>query len=179
MTFAAGDILLASELNSMLTRLDSITDSSGNLVVTGIGQDRIFIKTANETVNNSTVLQDDNHMVASVVTNATYEWYLRPIFISQATPDVKIQLTAPAGATAVYGGQYEDTAIVFGSAGNFTLASTLNIGGSGGDLNALFGGTLITGATAGNFTVQWAQVTANVSNTIFYLGSYLRIRRTA
>lgn len=179
MTFAAGDILLASELNSMLTRLDSITDSSGNLVVTGIGQDRIFIKAANETVNNSSAFQDDNHIVISVVASATYEWLLRPFYISQTTPDIKIQWTVPASATMVWGGTYADATGAFGTVGNLSAAGTVTICGSASDLSANFGGTITTGATAGNFTLQWAQAVANATNSIFYAGTYCRIRRTA
>ncbi len=179
MTFAAGDILLASELNSMLTRLDSITDSSGNLVVTGIGQDRIFIKSANETVNNSAAMQNDDHIVASVVANATYEWQFRPEYLSQLTPDLKFQWTVPASATMVWGGVYADTAGGMVTPGNLTAASVVAICGAAADFTGWFTGTLVTAATAGNCTLQWAQNTANATNTIMYLGTYFRIRRTA
>ncbi len=156
-TFFAGQRLLAADLQRIMP-----------LVV---------YKTANETVNNSAGYQDDNHLALTLEANATYECWLHGIYSSGTTPDLKYQFSKPSGATlADWSVLAYNTAsaLAFGvaPAGDFTpggLTGTTTFDSWG----------LVTTTNAGTLRVQWAQNTANASDTIMRAGSYLRALRIA
>ncbi len=55
-------------------------------------------KTANQTVNNSAVLQNDNELLFTIGANETWVFNIDFSAISQTTPDIKFAMTAPGGA---------------------------------------------------------------------------------
>lgn len=142
----------------------------------GVGAVIVATKTADETVNNSATLQDDDHLSVSVQADAVYLVELEGVYNSGATPGFKTQLAAPAGSTA-------GSAIGAGGTGSgfggVTLTTALNWGGAGAERWFRFTGKLTTAGTAGSLKLQWAQTAANASNTILDAGSSLRITRTA
>ena len=56
-------------------------------------------KTSDETVNNSTTLQNDDQLALAVEANATYWLSMRLIMSSGTTPDFKMLFTFPSGLT--------------------------------------------------------------------------------
>jgi hypothetical protein len=138
-------------------------------------------KLADETVNNSNVFQDDDHLFFDVSANRTWliDYYL---IVSSAsfTPGFKWKLTAPAGASG-YTGTDLVTAINTGSAwasggGTSNPASTLS-GASFTTINGIIAvrmtALVIIGATGGAITLQWAQNTATAEDTKLLMNSCL------
>jgi hypothetical protein len=133
-------------------------------------------KVLDETVNNSSTLQDDNELFVALTANNTYVFSLTLSYISGTTPDFKFKFNIPAGASMAYGVMGLDTAGGFTTAGNLNSGNTPSIGGSAGDAMAICKGTVIVSSTAGNLSLQWAQNVANVSDTIVRAGSILEAR---
>lgn len=157
MTFLAGEILTASALNSSLPR--------------------IVRKTSDETVNNSATFQDDNELFLSVEASTSYRVHLQLVYQSNATPDFKYQFTAPSGATFpvwTFLGKGGGVLVhdIAGSSGGV-------VGLDGNAANTAFEawGILVVSSTAGTLRVQWAQNTANASDTIVRAGSFLELVR--
>lgn len=156
-TVAAGEIILADHHNNLVPL--------------------IARKTADETVNNSATMQDDNDMVLAVAANATYQiegaWY----YNTGTTPDIKMQFTFPAGLTMFY--VVEGVAVSTSVLGQFkSIQTTVSIlEGVAGDRIATIEGLVIVSSTAGNLRVQWAQNTANASDTKMLAGSYIKLMR--
>lgn len=133
-------------------------------------------KTANETVTNSNVLQNDNELLAAVDANSTYKMDLR-IFTNGPVGAVNTNFgwTAPALATMQWGDLFGDAAT--------TIAGTQNrdvIGTGASDLRLFEAvGTLITGANAGTLQLQWAQGTADPTASTVFAGSVLTLIKIA
>lgn len=137
----------------------------------------VFVrKSADETVNNSATLQDDDALGKLLTVSSTYEFELLILYNSGATPDLKFGFTGPAGSSANWAAISNSTPVVSVPK---VLADTLTVDGTGADATVLVKGIFVMGATAGGLQLQWAQATANASNTIVRAGSYLRIRKVA
>lgn len=135
-------------------------------------------KTADEIVNNSAVMQNDNHLFGTVSANAQYRVSLRLRVTTGVTPDFKFQFTLPAAAS----GFYTVLGIGAGAAAlalfddSMVLPQTIE-GGSASQV--LAEGLIVVGANAGVVQLQWAQNVANVSDTTVFTESYLELRRVA
>lgn len=146
----------------------------------------IVVKSGNEAVNNSTALQDDNHLLFPVAANETVIFQLNVKFVEDGATDadIKIAFTGPAG---VADGQLvpingikvnEADSIVLQGAINIGGASAIAFGASTASRYAHCMGFIQNGATAGNCTIQWAQNTAQTHDTIVQAGSSIMIWRT-
>jgi len=132
-------------------------------------------------VNNSTVLVTISGLVIPVEINTGYIFELYTPYSSNATADIKIAWALPTGSVADFGIDYWDTTSPT-PAKQFGQSSTIpttgqQCGGFAADLYCRFFGSFLTGSTAGSFTPQFAQVTANVSNTVIRRGAYLRLEK--
>lgn len=119
-------------------------------------------KTADETVNNSTILQNDDELLFAVAANEVWEFTIIIFQISSAAADFKANLTGPAGSTIAVQGTGENTAQA-----TFISLSTSEswVGRVTSVIAPIIRGVIINGATAGNLQLQWAQSAAEVSNT--------------
>lgn len=161
---SAGARLYASTLSSLITELRPLS----------------VLKTADETVNNSTTMQNDDQLLISVEANITYDFFLRLIVNTNATADFKMQFTGPAGATMstqAYTGSNPDTAAsaLQGPTNNLTTVAAFS--GVAADQVLIIQGFLAVSATAGTLQLQWAQNTLNVSNTSVKANSYMWLQR--
>lgn len=135
-------------------------------------------KTVTETVNNSVVLQNDDHLFGAVVANAVYFVELDLVFNSGTTPGFKFTFTLPAGAAGNLLGFVHNTGnAIFTFSGVPTL--TFSLAGLGADAYLHMSGYITTAATPGTVQLQWAQFTANASNTTVLLGSKLLLTRVS
>ena len=135
----------------------------------------VKVKTADETVNTSATLQNDDHLVATVVASTNYRFRLMLILDVETASDFKMALTMPAGATL--------TAIVYSLIADANGVSTLSNAWDGTSLAILnvsttpgalvAEGLLSISTTAGSVQVQWAQNTSVAEDTIVKKGSYL------
>lgn len=130
----------------------------------------IAYKTADETVNNSDTLQDDDELTFEVEANATYSFQFVLFFNSGTTPDYKFGWTYPTGTTLKWGD-------FFGGTGIETTVS--NINGTGSNAVMLTVGTIFVGSTEGSMTIQWAQRVANASDTKTLAGTSIIATRVA
>lgn len=132
-----------------------------------------FRKTTDETVNNSDTLQDDDDWAFSVAANTKYRVDIYALIDSGTTPDWKVQWSLPAGATADFvisqpgGGST--------SANPVTESAAADVAGlgAGTPVFARIHGILIIAGTAGTAVPQWAQNTANASDTKLLAGSVM------
>lgn len=164
---------------------------SGNLSVTGIGQVQYIAKTADETINASTTLQNDDHLVLPVVANAVYTFAL-DLYMTESTDfvgDFKMSFTCPASATFdMHGEGAHVTDLTTGTSSNgewigklatASAAATLGFGVGTGLTGVRVYGRLVMSSTAGNFQLQWAQNASDASGTTLKAGSYMTLTRVA
>lgn len=148
-------------------------------------QQTSVIKSADETVTSSTTFQNDDHLLVSVLANSQYfvEFFL--IYDAIQAADIKIQWTAPAGATFdwTHGGLGTSATATSGSVSrNYrTISDIGTIGGpaAGAGTNAVIPGEgrLVTSGTAGTFRLQWAQNTSSATGAIVRANSVLIVQR--
>lgn len=122
-------------------------------------------KAANETVNNSTTLQNDDDILFSIGANEV--WIFHMIFRGalKAASDLKMDWSLPSGASKAW--QYTAWRSGVGWAdgeqgtGQFAVLVSVN-----DNYIIRASGKLTNGATAGTAQFQWAQNTAAVEDTI-------------
>lgn len=147
------------------------------------------IKSADESVTNSTTMQDDNHLVLPLLANNEYWLECFIIYGANATADIRIDFTIPAGTTHdfTHGGIRlgHNTADGFDniSRSRFQEISTQGtVGGFHATANTDLGvipleGKIVVGGTAGNIQFQWAQNTANATATVVKANSLMVLQR--
>lgn len=126
-------------------------------------------KTADETVNNSTTLQDDDDLKVHIKANESIAFTLFLIHTAGATDDVKLNFTIPSGATIAF--QNEDVPNSTLSSGDLVVPGLDNTG------QATINGFLDNGATAGDMQLQWAQNSLVAADTKVLKNSLLKIYR--
>jgi hypothetical protein len=141
------------------------------------------VKSADETVNNSATLQNDNDLFFSIGANEIWvvETYLR--ITMGAASDYKQTWTVPAGAVMV---GFPDDLNNLGSAtaGAGTaevslLTTRTKTIAANSNVLIIERGLLINGGTAGTVQYQWAQNAATVENTSVLRGSHITAYRLA
>ncbi|MEV4286440.1 hypothetical protein AB0K40_13140 [Nonomuraea bangladeshensis] len=152
---------------------------------------QIFIrKTADESVTNSNVIQDDNHLFTDVVANTDYWVTSFIIYEGAANTDPNgggelwMSWQAPSGSTFDWVsdsfGTNAASAVEIVSRTHQQLASTPAAGtvGLGTNLTAMCKGVLSVGPNPGVFRFRWAQFTPNASvSTRVKANSCLILRR--
>lgn len=153
--------------------------SNSHTLPTGAEMPVIVRKSSDEVVNNSNVLQNDDELVLAIAANKT--WYFRFVlnFLSGTTPNIKFAITVPTGATLRAQMRYwHETQVAYAVAYLLTSGSSAQATGRGvtdGSSNCyvVIEGTVANGANAGNIQLQWAQSTADASNTTVKANSLL------
>lgn len=153
-------------------------DSPGHLMFTDQGERswvvsavRTAVKSADETVNNSSVLQDDDDLTVVVDANSYYEFVIKIVYASTYSADTKITVVGPTGSQIYFHGSTNTTAVVGGS--SYLMSGS----GAGVKRLAIIHGVIYTGATAGSADLRWAQNIAEVSDAIVYRGSSMVVTR--
>ena len=177
-------------VDGALTASSNLT-VTGNLTVSGIGQTQYIAKTADETINSSTTLQNDDHLVLPVVANAVYTFAL-DLYMTEATDfvgDFKMSFTCPTGATFdMHGEGAHVTDLSGGTSSNgewigklatASAGATLSFGVGTGLTGVRVYGRLVMSSTAGNFQMQWAQNASDASGTTLKAGSFMTMTRVA
>jgi hypothetical protein len=130
------------------------------------GLPTIVRKTADETVNNSTTLQNDDELLFAVAANEVWQVDIIVRCISGGTPDIKFAVTVPSGGSLLLGAWGCDTignkAVL---AANLIADYSFAAGPKGATLLVVMRAIVINGATAGNVQLQWAQNTKEASDT--------------
>lgn len=139
-------------------------------------------KAADQTVNNSTTLVNDDTLKFTMAANTSYEFRLYFMFNTAAAADFKWRHTGPASPTRLSIARHgivmagsSFSAIATDSA--YSSIDITMLSASAADPGAIWAqGIIQNGANAGDFQVQWAQNTADASNTQVYKGSWIEYR---
>jgi len=143
-------------------------------------QTSIVYKSSNQTVNNSSTLQNDNDLFIAISASTVYNLEL-VIFGQQKVANASMicSFTAPSGVTLNCSNHYSDVDGTFYNANTTTLALVSSWSGVNDNQLHVCTGILIVGSTAGTLQLQWAQSTARSGNTIFLKGSYLKLTKVS
>ena len=147
-----------------------------------------------QTVNNTATLTTLTDFTYALVANATYVAEFVLIYLSGTTPDVKFKwdISSVSGCTIEWGqtGASAINAAAPSGGGAITTyhsmhdpTQTMALAGQGtGAANKVVVpvfATIHNSSTAGSLNLQWAQNTANASDTKLLVGSYMKITRNA
>lgn len=131
-------------------------------------------KSADETVNNSTTLQNDDDLVFALAANEVWMVQLLLLIDSSTVADIRFGWAYPSGCTIKWSG----TDYYWGT----TNTSAIPIQTNAVDIPGIGAGSVkgwwvaaivINGSTAGNLNLQWCQATAEVSDTKLLANSCL------
>jgi hypothetical protein len=156
---------------------------------------KIILKTADESITNSTTLQNDNHLVTTLEANFLYEIDCHLYVLAGTTGDFKCLWTLGGSASFNLGSVYTIRAGKgIGTSATSTTNSTnqfdtvlnmqdypttaYNYGGGGGGSYGTYVNEKIIISTlsgSGTLTLQWAQAVSNATATIVKKGSYVKI----
>lgn len=152
-------------------------DGGVNENTLGGGGMSLIVKEANETVNNSNTLQDDDELLFAVAANEVWQFEGVLALSTNATPDFQLTFTGPAGAVGSFTAIYGDVASGNVDAGSGGLANAVGLASANAGAMVRFWGGIHNGANAGNLTLRWAQLTADASATTVLAGSYLKYQK--
>ncbi len=150
-------------------------------------RDLFVRKSANETVNTSAALQNDDELVLTVVASAKYILEAYIIYDTNTTADFKCAWVGPTSATLAWTVTGLATAAT-GVSGSIIMAvaaiadggaQSIGGAGSGTQVAARITGLLTVSTTAGTLQFRWAQGTSDASDTIVIANSYMRLTRVA
>lgn len=158
----------AAELNYV----DGVTSN----IQTQLGYTKRIYKSADETVNNSSTLQDDNELTFSIGANEVWAFTLCLLATSETTPNLRYKFTVPSGADYIMMPFYYS-----GSVGTNASSSYAFIGTDGDPFtNVDFAhGVVRNSSNAGSVQLQWSQDVAEASNSIVRRGSYIIAHKLA
>ena len=137
-------------------------------------------KSATETVNNSAVLQNDDHLLKAIGANESWVFdFELQVTAAGSTGGFRIAITVPSGSMflqAIGGG---DSALIKGTSIVSGTAITLG-NGSGLAMTLIKARALVrNGATPGNVQLQWAQSGAVASDLTLGVESFMTGFRVA
>lgn len=139
----------------------------GNIISRRDERLKTVVKAADEIVSNSNVLQDDDELLVALEAESVYHFLLVMRGISTVGADWRVCMTAPAATVGAV------TWLVTGAVSNTPFGTGTTPAANGTSQVIIGTGIAHTGGSAGDLTFQWAQSTAEVSDTTVYEGSYL------
>ena len=141
---------------------------------------RIY-KAGDEVLNNDNALQNDDDLLFPIAANEVWHFKFVLNHLSGTTPDIKYAITIPSGTIRYAYFCY--VSIGFGPYGKVLASATafvvdgLGVTDGTHNLITVIEGIVINGATPGNVQLQWAQNTAEATDTTVKAGSCLIAHR--
>ena len=138
------------------------------------------LKTADESVTSSTVLQDDNHLFLSVEASSSYILEMLISFTGDSTGDMQMQFTGPTGfdyelfGTNTYDGSSPAAGVIFPFLMTEAGAKVIQVTNSTTHFIKLHG-VVNTSTTAGTLTFQFAQLSSSATPLVVRQYSYLKL----
>lgn len=136
----------------------------------GGGGAALIMKTVDETINSSTVFQDDDTLFFAPAINTRSEFFLYLLINSGNVPDFKYQFTGPSGAIALIIAQ---TFSASSEANTRSFSSSQLITSDGIDEVVVVHGFIKMAGTAGNIQLQWAQNVSDAGDTSVLEGAHI------
>lgn len=149
------------------------------------GLPAVALKTADETVNNSSTLQNDDHLLFSAAANKIYRFDLYLILQGASgagTDDIKFGWSAPVGCSVYWGvpgtpasaaDGIQPTGTGTNPIANQGVTATPSYGMGNVTYLTKFEGIVLNGANAGTVNFQWAQSIAGARDLKVLTGSVL------
>lgn len=147
------------------TEIDVPTGATTFAALTDV---KVVRKTADETVNNSSILQNDDHLLFAIAASEVWEFRIFLYMAIKSASDLKCTVTAPVACTIF--GMLSNVEVINTVAESILIAADSNY-------FAVYQGIAINGANAGNIQFQWAQNAAVAENTIVYANSFIIAHR--
>lgn len=145
----------------------------------GIGSVVVRSKTVDESLANSTTLQDDDDLTITLGANQTWviDGYLH-VETTSNQPDFKFAFTVPGGATFNAGFHVNENAtnILAGALNTSGVSQTVNLTSNAPSI-LVYKIMIQMGGTAGDFTIQWAQDNSNSTAINVLTGSFFMASR--
>ena len=130
-----------------------------------------------DTVNNTTTFADATEMSFAIAADEIWAIVLHLRYNSGITPDIKIQFTQPTGSAYRIEGTGIDAA--FATTIHQNSTGSLAWAGTGGNYAITLHGVVDNGANAGTVQLQFAQNTANASDTSILTETWMLAYRLA
>lgn len=171
------DVTNATNMNRIDTKINELDNAI-----------QVIIKDTNESVNNSTTLQNDNALVASLEANGIFEVECLLLVNGPTSADMKTAWTTTGGA-AILSGRFcigasasntgNNQAVNYMSLPGQTALSDQSAYCAGDATNKtiIYEKFIMQTTTAGTLQLQWAQIGAVATNTTVYAGSYMKITK--
>jgi hypothetical protein len=141
----------------------------------------IVRKTTSQIVNNSTTLVDDSQLQLALFANETVYFEAVIRYSGDSTADIKIAFVAPAGATIRwdnYGSVYiASSDVIIVSNAEVIEGATRVFGAAAGVRTINIRGYAQMGSTSGPLKMQFAQNSADASDTTVFFNSVLKVFR--
>jgi hypothetical protein len=130
-------------------------------------------------VNNSTTMVLDTDLTLPVVADTTYRLKGRLLYTAASAADFRFGWDYPIGLTMSYGALAIATAttdyIIYPN--NEADLPAVEGAGVSSPRDVWLDGVVTVSSTAGDLTLKWAQLVANVSDAILRTGSYIELTR--
>ena len=130
-------------------------------------------KPTTQTVNNSSTLVYDTALGFPIGPGQIWRIDYSILYNSGTTPDWKAALTVPTGASVYLRGIGGDAAGTLAEAHSIVSGTAISFQGTGANRLLTLEAVIIVGVTAGVCQLQWAQNSANASDTKVLEGSHL------
>lgn len=157
----------AAEDSGLVVTSDGTMTLAGGLTVAGVGGIRSVAKASVTSRANTVAPADDPELTLSVAANAVYE--VRCLIVwTNGGGGMRIVWNVPALSSMTW---------TDGGSAGYTSPTTNATFVSSTGVEPV--GRLVTGATAGACTLQWAQNTTNAGATALQAGSFLTLRRVS
>jgi len=147
------------------------------------------VKSASESVANSTTPQDDDELFVTVQPNSTYLFQCSLEVSGSPDADMRISWSAPSGATFHWSAQspwiaqtdVTHSTISITSMTSATAAADIAVYSTSGLAHAqvIIVGMCMTGSSGGTVRLRWAQTSANATPTVVNPTSNLLFQRVA
>ena len=153
----------------------------GALGTTGLSSVEFIRKAADETIDTSSTLQNDDDFVVALAASEVVAFELVLFINSGSTPDFKFAFTVPSGAVLTWGigssvmMNTSETAV--GSATETASGTAIALAGQAARRLVTVSGLVVNSTTAGNLQFQWAQNTSDAGSTKIEARSYMLVMR--
>ena len=139
-----------------------------------------IVKSADESVTNSTTLQDDDHLLFPVGANETWN-FEAALFVDGNSGHIKYAIDVPSGTLKIDIRQWAGTGVgntphEIVTVDNTATTTSFDINNTGTS-SAYINGLVTSGGTGGSVIIRWAQRSSNGTPTYVRQNSYLKATR--
>ena len=137
--------------------------ADGTWAAPSSGGPEIIRKTAEESVNNSTTLQNDDHLLAAIAASATrIVRFVINVAEGNTAADIKVALVVPSGASVMeYAVTFQSQTVMEDGGASLLSGMPLTYWAASATQLLTFDVIVINSTAAGNIQLQWAQNTAH------------------